>query len=424
MDKITETNLLAAINRAGNCYRSGAESSDLLQQRVVPYSRLVSNQHIVAWNKHTGYISNRLLQKRRICAGGKIVAGSYDGEEDNNNQSSAVAVPTTETAMAATQQNKIILDGFSAEYPSIPVINSSKFRSGVRHSRHQGTKRFLTEQLTPTQRTALFMADNPASRTLDHVLTVYFDNIQEDLLGDLQLAYVLFQHIHCFSSMEHWRDLVAMLCNTERQGVTDKMDLFTSFLKIFSVQIVTMERDFFDDAELSSGSFLLPSLKQLVSTLSGVQVLSEEDNHKDFSLALVNFRNLLNDRFPNQFGYNGNTAAVPKENIRDFDIDDVKMETEGLEEEDEGPVVVSSDDMEASFARSSQLIEQLRKQKHSSAEQAYPDNVRLQYPLVFAAMMPHEDAVMTCARALDEASDVSLVREAAAYLENVEASRK
>ena len=38
-------------------------------------------------------------------------------------------------------------------------------------------------------------------------------------------------------------------------------------------------------------------------------------------------------------------------------------------------------------------------------------------------MTPDEDEVMACARILDEAKDVSLVREAAAYLKEVEAHR-
>mmetsp|Transcript_26536 Transcript_26536/g.31305 ORF Transcript_26536/g.31305 Transcript_26536/m.31305 type:complete len:94 (+) Transcript_26536:75-356(+) len=48
------------------------------------------------------------------------------------------------------------------------------------------------------------------------------------------------------------------------------------------------------------------------------------------------------------------------------------------------------------------------------------------YPLLFAAMTiveELEDVLMACARILDERLDVSLVREAAAYLEEVEAQR-
>jgi A1 cistron-splicing factor AAR2 len=45
------------------------------------------------------------------------------------------------------------------------------------------------------------------------------------------------------------------------------------------------------------------------------------------------------------------------------------------------------------------------------------------YPLLLAAMdssCGKEDIMMTCARALHDAVDVSLVREAAEYLEDVE----
>ena len=49
-----------------------------------------------------------------------------------------------------------------------------------------------------------------------------------------------------------------------------------------------------------------------------------------------------------------------------------------------------------------------------------PNDIRVRYPILSAAIMPTEDIVMTCARALDEQNDVSLVREAAAYLEEIE----
>jgi A1 cistron-splicing factor AAR2 len=48
---------------------------------------------------------------------------------------------------------------------------------------------------------------------------------------------------------------------------------------------------------------------------------------------------------------------------------------------------------------------------------------RGQYPFLFAAVSNDEDIIMACARILDEQRDVTLVREAAAYLEDVEAKR-
>ena len=43
--------------------------------------------------------------------------------------------------------------------------------------------------------------------------------------------------------------------------------------------------------------------------------------------------------------------------------------------------------------------------------------------VLYAAMTEGEDEVMACARILDLRQDVSLVREAAAYLEQVEAHK-
>ncbi|KAL7523907.1 hypothetical protein ACHAWF_000740, partial [Thalassiosira exigua] len=99
------------------------------------------------------------------------------------------------------------------------------------------------------------------------------------------------------------------------------------------------------------------------------------------------------------------------------------MEGESSDEED-GPVVVPLDEVEASAKRASvelactskrrgQLQSELNKQRR------YEEG----YPLLYAAMGNDEDEVMTCARILDEAKDASLVREAAAYLEEVEAHR-
>lgn len=97
------------------------------------------------------------------------------------------------------------------------------------------------------------------------------------------------------------------------------------------------------------------------------------------------------------------------------DDDNEGIEDEGMEETDDedGPAMVDFADVEASLLRSSKVS--------TGTAQQYPADHRNKYPLLFASMMSHEDIVMTCARALDEKVDVSVVREAAAYLEEVEA---
>ena len=64
--------------------------------------------------------------------------------------------------------------------------------------------------------------------------------------------------------------------------------------------------------------------------------------------------------------------------------------------------------------------------QYAEKGEQYELNIRKRYPLLFAAMDStsfREDVLMTCARALDVANDASLVREAAAYLEEVETKR-
>lgn len=88
-------------------------------------------------------------------------------------------------------------------------------------------------------------------------------------------------------------------------------------------------------------------------------------------------------------------------------------------EGEEGPAIVPYKDIEDFLDRSSLLTNQ----KQFSIEEDVRDrDVERAYPCLFAAKAgnPHEDIFMTCARILESASDVSLVREAAAYLQQME----
>lgn len=102
--------------------------------------------------------------------------------------------------------------------------------------------------------------------------------------------------------------------------------------------------------------------------------------------------------------------------MQEFDRD-VEMEGESDSGSD-GPVMVTRDEIEASFARYSQ------RSSGPCTPMEYRKHEREAYPLLFAAKLEHEDILMACSRILDDANDVSLVREAAAYLEEVEAKRK
>jgi A1 cistron-splicing factor AAR2 len=383
VDEVTTSNLLDEIgaNRIG-------------PQRIVPYDQLVPFSKADAWRDLTSFVSPQLLRKRGILTGAKIIPGAYGFDDSDVNK------PQTNTSEPSAEE----IDGKSVVYPRIPVRDSSQ--SARTHSRHLGTKHFMAE-LTPSERTSLFLNEHPSSRVMEHVLNSYYDDKWKDMLGDVQLSYVLFLNLHCFSSLEHWRDLVAMLSAIEFEGVSVRVELYSNFLSILSSQINTMERDFFDDVEMSGDNFLVPSMHRLISTLSRM-----DDEELKFSLTQL--VTLLRDRFPNSFGDLEAAGDDTGEGAKDL------MNVDSDDEDEDGPVVVSNEEVEASFARSSEFSQQMAS---PVTNPTYPESVRQQYPLLFAAVMPHEDVLMTCARALDNASDVSLVREAAAFLEQVETQK-
>ena len=155
-------------------------------QRMVSYSDFVSSDQLQAWSKLSDCISETLLVERKIQNGSKIVPGCYGGEE------SKISTTTSTT----------IVDGASVTYPAIPVMSSDS-TSSVRYSGHEGTKRFLST-LSPTDRTSLFHHENPSSVVMEMVLKQHYGGEWQHLIGDLQLSYVLFLHLQCLSSLEHW----------------------------------------------------------------------------------------------------------------------------------------------------------------------------------------------------------------------------
>ena len=150
-------------------------------QRAIPYHRMLSSSQIDAWKKQTSFVSTRLLDKRSLGHGDKIVPGCYADDAD------ASAAPKP-------------VDGKPVYYPPIPYLDNT---NKLKRTRHVGTKRYLA-QLSPSDRTTLFTDDHPADRALTDILSRYYDNKWEDLLGDIQLSYTLLLHIHCLASLEHW----------------------------------------------------------------------------------------------------------------------------------------------------------------------------------------------------------------------------
>jgi len=211
------------------------------------------------------------------------------------------------------------------------------------------------------------------------------------------------------------------------------------------------------EVDYSSGNFFLPSVQRLVVACS-CHLLEREETIRQ---PLQQFMEVMTERFGVSLNTNRNAAmkhafsendandgsdynssesddderlSCPNEKISIAKAEDKKAlsDTSGVptndysgtrllddsSEEEDGPVIVPCEEIEESLFRSS-----------VTRRPIYRDDLRdrqleHRYPLLFSAMIPNlqEDIVMTCARILESASDVSLVREAASYLEDIENS--
>eukprot|EP00521_Asterionellopsis_glacialis_P006915 CAMPEP_0195289732 /NCGR_PEP_ID=MMETSP0707-20130614/5884_1 /TAXON_ID=33640 /ORGANISM="Asterionellopsis glacialis, Strain CCMP134" /LENGTH=446 /DNA_ID=CAMNT_0040349765 /DNA_START=260 /DNA_END=1600 /DNA_ORIENTATION=+ len=400
MDSQTEQNLLLTI-----------QEGRMEPQRAIPYDRIITSAEKQAWQNQTCFMTRRLLQIRGLPSGSKIVPGSYMPEGDNGQSNENKEVPK-------------ITDGVSVLYPPIPFLETSSHT--LHRTRHTGTKKYLAK-LSPSERTALFVASEDLPfHILQDVLTRYYNKRWQDLLGDMQLSYTLFLHLHCLSSLEHWRDLISMISLVSFQSAQQYTDLFAGVLKVLFYQLASMEQDFFEDVEYSGDNFLFPAIRRLCSTCAKSKDESIQSSLQSLILA-------LKTRFPavlcNESGQStdmSNSGAEAMDWGKNEETTDEKppgiakdqigsshlnFESDDDDDDDDGPVVISSDEVEASLARSSD---------YAVAKSEYPQQHQQTYPLLFASLMPKEDILMACARILDEARDVSLVREAAAYLEEVE----
>ncbi len=447
VDEITQKNLVKQM-----------QDSELPATRVIPYDKIVgggnssqqdemllSPQEV--WREQTLYIHNNnnnnnnsslslLKNIRKLSSGDKIVPGCYDPENE---------IQKDDITTNATKESN---DGKSLAYPPIPVVDPSL--SLAKH-KHHGTNRFLSK-LKPLERTRFFLSSSTENFVwLNAVLRNSYQSSWEALLGDLQLSYVLFLYLGCFSSLEHWKDMLAMLSlaiggmgsNGQGRSSHEHESLYRALLRLLPYQLSSMtDPEFLEEIDEGGGNFLLPTLKRLklyyetkrcTNNRNALFDREEED-------LLSKFQHVLSAKFPQTFPvrpslpnitrirstndqeFDGGNAHAKNEASRAMEIDTNNHNSYwNLEEEDDedGPVVVSSEEIEASMARSAAGVSTASTTNDLQIKQ----QLQKDYPLLAAAIMPSEDVLMTCARALDEKTDVSLVREAAAYLENVEQRR-
>lgn len=228
LDQLTHDNLLSQLP---------AMVASPTNPRVLPYDKVVSADQIRQWKNQTNHIvSSGILRIRKLASGEKLVPGTYETEDQKQLLSTAQRDQTTPT------------DGKPISYPPIPVVDPTL---SIWKTKHAGTKGYL-KQLTATDRTSLFMStssDNTArisNRLFDNVLQKEYNGKWQAILGDLQLSYALFLYMQCFASLEHWKDLVAMIGLVDWKGMKNHSNFYNALLKVLPAQISSIDEGFLE----------------------------------------------------------------------------------------------------------------------------------------------------------------------------------
>mmetsp|Transcript_13358 Transcript_13358/g.29012 ORF Transcript_13358/g.29012 Transcript_13358/m.29012 type:complete len:582 (+) Transcript_13358:375-2120(+) len=405
------------------------------------------NSSLPSWETRTSLINARYLQQHHcIYHGNKIVPSSESDNQDDLTKD-----------VSAPSSSNLKTDGTSISYPPIPCIDQTI--SARQLAQHCGTRSYLSK-LSPEKRTWLLSgtgtkratdteSKNPGEYVWRDVLCRYYggddcdiSKNENDFLADVELSFLLFLFLECHASLEHWRDAVSMCSLSTTDAMTNiviqRPQFFQKLLSVLYHQLSCIETEFFRDVEYSSGenNFMVGALRRLCNACECVGKRKREGDTMVESLKSISqkLRQLVRDRF-------GLDLSLPEDND-DMEMDTIEptmddyggisannevyenQEEEEEDDEEDGPVIIPYDQIEASLERSTLQTSRASKwhgeQLSLTSEQ---QRHRKEYPLLHAAMSPGEDEVMACARILDEAKDVSLVREAAAYLEEVEAHR-
>ena len=102
-----------------------------------------------------------------------------------------------------------------------------------------------------------------ASFTLESIISKS-DNIN-DILGELQFAFVTFLIGHVFDSFEYWKQLLKIVCMSST-AVTKHTDFYLNFIRVIHFQLKQTPHDFFADI-VENNNFLVVFLRNFFSNV-------------------------------------------------------------------------------------------------------------------------------------------------------------
>lgn len=100
-----------------------------------------------------------------------------------------------------------------------------------------------------------------------------------EVLGEMQLAFVLFLFLHSRSALGQWKALVLLACSCSSY-LEQEMGFVVSLIKVLYHQLKFIPDDFFEDETISKEFFLEHALKALFSCLHALQGNEDVTEHR------------------------------------------------------------------------------------------------------------------------------------------------
>ena len=292
--------------------------------------------------------------------------------------------------------------------------------------------------------TALFM---DKSRILEELMVNYFERAWSNLLGEAQLAFILFLLLLSADALEHWKSITHMISSSET--VLKSNPLFAAdFVKTFHTQLNFSPREFFD-MELSKEMFLRPTLSALFGSLfvegNDLPEPLAECIHRLLKFVSKKF-NIYSNDLNLDYGENYNLVAedmpvIVSGHNRNIDEECGVVSSSALQTESEAMLINIQDKWDQNLPSEKRASPATLESVEFEIQQPVAVNCdpkqaispqemeielfRWRYPLLYEAMLDsagREDMIMTAARVIETYQSPEhckrTLREAEFYLEH------
>ena len=145
------------------------------------------------------------------------------------------------------------------------------------------------------------------SYLLRNLLSRNVFKLDTDILGELQLSFLIFLLGQVYDGFEQWKKILSLLTHCEEEILT-RPNLFTGFIDCLLIQLKEFPSDFFDD-ELSSSPFLEDCFVSLVENCKHAIIRSQELTSRSgfdkLQSKVVEFEGFVRERFDWDIGHEG-----------------------------------------------------------------------------------------------------------------------